>query len=105
VQWTGGDPNGYITVIGTVNNLSGTAPGSVSLGANWGCSAPISAGQLTVPKFITMALPANTAPGVNVQSIGTIGMTTYFTNRFQIPTFDLALFSYQILISRGTMYR
>lgn len=105
VQWTGGDPNGFITVIGTVNNLSGTAPGSVSLAANWGCSAPISAGQLTVPKFITMALPANTAPGVNIQSLGTIGMTTYFTNRFSIDTFDLALFSYQILISRGTTYQ
>ncbi|HYL37480.1 MAG TPA: hypothetical protein VEV17_16315 [Bryobacteraceae bacterium] len=104
VQWSGGDPNGYVTVVGSVTNV-GTTPGSVTLTANFGCSAAVSDGQLTVPSWVTMSLVANTGPAVTATSLGTLSITTYSTNRLQIPTLDLAVITYQIILGKGLTYQ
>jgi hypothetical protein len=104
VQWSGGDPNGYVTVVGNVTNV-GTMPGSVTQTANFACSAAVSDGQLTVPSWVTMSLVANTGPAVTATSLGTLSITSYSTNRLQIPTLDLAVFTYQIILGKGLTYQ
>ncbi len=59
VRWSGGDPNGYVHVAGTSTaTLSAERMGT----ATFNCTAPASAGSLTVPDFITRALPAGRNP-------------------------------------------
>jgi len=104
VQWTGGDPNGYVTVTGTTTNV-GTGPGSVTLSSTFSCSAADSDGQLTVPAWVTMSLAPNTGATVTPTSLGTLGINSYVTNRIQVPTLDLALLTFQILLSKGIAYQ
>ena len=104
VQWTGGDPNGFVTVSGTSSSLSGTTPGSISLLGSFQCSAPVSAGQFTVPAFVTSSLLASGSPQP-VGGTGNIGINTYVVNRFAIPTFDLGLASFSVTITRATVYQ
>ena len=103
VQWSGGDPNGYVTVLGNVTNV-GTSPGSVTQTATFACSAAASDGQLTIPLWVTTSLVANTGPAVTATSLGTLSIATYSTNRLQIPTLDLAVMSYQIILGKGLTY-
>ena len=56
VTWTGGDSNGYVLVTGTSSSPE-TASTPV-LGAGFLCYAPVSAGQLTVPSYILLGMPA-----------------------------------------------
>jgi hypothetical protein len=98
VKWSGGDPNGFVNIIGTTNGLFGTTPGSASIVANFNCSERISAGQFTVPTWVTasMPVPPNT-PG----SGASLGLSTYVANRVNIPTLDLALFGAVVQIQRS----
>lgn len=104
VQWTGGDPNGFVTITGSSSSLSGTTPGSISLLGSFQCSAPVSAGQFTVPAFVTSSLPATGLPLATGGS-GNIAINTYVVNRFSIPTFDLGLISFSINITRPSVYQ
>ncbi len=53
VTWTGGTPGTFVTVHGT----SPTADGSITQAFE--CAAPVSAGQLTIPPSLLLALPAS----------------------------------------------
>jgi uncharacterized protein (TIGR03437 family) len=64
VTWTGGAPSTFVTINGT--SVSGTTYGSFT------CIAPVSAGQFTVPGYVTSALPA-----------GTGGLSVYNTTNYQ----------------------
>jgi hypothetical protein len=55
VTWSGGDPNGYVLVSGT--SSSPETPSTPVLGAGFLCYEPVSAGQLTVPSYILLAMP------------------------------------------------
>jgi uncharacterized protein (TIGR03437 family) len=66
VNWTGGDPNGFVNIEGEGSIL--TAPGSntVFAGAQFQCLAPASAGTFVIPPAVLLTLPpqpANPAPG------------------------------------------
>lgn len=53
VTWSGGTPNSYVYISGTSSSSSGAS-------ATFVCYAPVSAGQLTVPNYILLALPPGT---------------------------------------------
>jgi uncharacterized protein (TIGR03437 family) len=53
LTWSGGTPNSYVYVSGSSASASGAS-------ATFICYAPVSAGQLTVPNYVLLALPAGT---------------------------------------------
>jgi uncharacterized protein (TIGR03437 family) len=53
VTWTGGDPTGFVTIFGFSSRENPT------VGAVFICTAPVSAGQFTVPASVLMQLPAS----------------------------------------------
>jgi uncharacterized protein (TIGR03437 family) len=53
VTWSGGSPNSYVYVSGNSSSTSGAT-------ATFVCYAPVSQGQLTVPNYVLLALPAGT---------------------------------------------
>lgn len=55
ITWTGGDPNGVVTINGT--SLLGT--GTNIAGSSFTCVAKVSDGQFTVPAAVLLALPVN----------------------------------------------
>jgi hypothetical protein len=97
VQWSGGDPNGFVTITGT-SNVAGSAPGSATLVASWSCSERISAGQFTVPPWITASMPIPQANAAG--SSAGLSVSTYVANRVNIATLDLAMFASTVTIVR-----
>jgi uncharacterized protein (TIGR03437 family) len=87
VTWTGGDPNGIVTISGDSLVISTNANGSSAVGAFFSCHAPDSAGQFTIPPAVLLTLPASTAisiaPGVSIDagslSLGTSSLPVQFT--------------------------
>jgi hypothetical protein len=55
ITWTGGDPAGTVTIVGT--SASGTAADSV--GASFNCTVKASDGQFTVPPAVLLSLPVS----------------------------------------------
>jgi hypothetical protein len=60
VQWTGGDPAGFLTISGYANLAQGNA------GAMFTCSAAAAAGTFTVPPTVMQALPASSSGGITL---------------------------------------
>jgi hypothetical protein len=63
ITWSGGTPNSYVYVSGTSSSTSGAS-------ATFVCYAPVSQGQITVPNYVLLALPAGT---------GTLGISNAAT--------------------------
>jgi uncharacterized protein (TIGR03437 family) len=86
IRWTGGDPDTFVGIAGTANIVQGT----VGIGGGFVCTEKATAGQFTVPSFITLGLPA-----VNNSGPGNLGSLNVSTSRFQyitIPGIDLSTF-------------
>ncbi len=87
VTWTGGDPNGVVTIMGDSLVITTNANGSLAVGAFFTCHAPDSAGQFTIPAPVLLTLPASTAitiaPGVSIVagslSVGTSSLPVQFS--------------------------
>ncbi len=60
VSWTGGDPNGFVSISGYAPLAQGSA------GAMFTCTAASAAGTFTVPPMVTMALPVSTSGGLTL---------------------------------------
>jgi hypothetical protein len=60
VAWTGGDPNGTVSISGYSTMAQGNG------GAMFTCAAAASAGTFTVPPAVTQALPASTSGGLTL---------------------------------------
>jgi uncharacterized protein (TIGR03437 family) len=54
ITWTGGDPNGIVSIIGNAN--IGTPTQGVTV-AQFNCTAPVAAQQFTIPASVLLALP------------------------------------------------
>jgi uncharacterized protein (TIGR03437 family) len=100
ITWTGGDPAGTVSIIGS--STSGTAADSV--GASFICTAKASDGQFTIPPAVTLSLPVSpTVQGVPTGSllVGTSTAVKSFTASgldmgFALATVDaLKTLSYQ----------
>jgi hypothetical protein len=105
VKWSGGDPNGFVNIIGTANGLFGTTPGSVSIVANFNCSERISAGQFTVPPNVLLSLPAAGSP--TAASGSALGLSVGVTGvaRFTAPGVDAGLLRYSSLFGRSVSFQ
>jgi hypothetical protein len=70
VTWSGGDPNGNVTITGLSFKLGTNANGSDSVGAIFICTAPDSAGQFTIPAPVLLTLPVSAViapiPGISI---------------------------------------
>jgi len=100
IKWSGGDPNSYVNIVGSSINITG----NVTLIGTFSCSERISAGQFTIPPFVTLNLPvtANKAPA---PPIGTLSLWNYVVSKIQIPGIDLALFSVVLETQKGILYQ
>ena len=80
VNWTGGDPNGYISISGSSTNVANNA------GASFSCYVSQSLGTFTVPSGILLALPTTGSSQGNPLGnliVGSISKETRF-NAFGI---------------------
>jgi uncharacterized protein (TIGR03437 family) len=66
INWTGGAPGSYVTIAGTSSATVGGQPVS----ASFSCTAPVGAGQFTVPPYILQALPAGAGGAGVLNSTG-----------------------------------
>ncbi len=87
ITWTGGDPSGYVTITGT---SIVTEPST--LAGTFTCTAPVSAGQFSIPPVVLLSLPASTSLSVGGITIDTgslsVGTSTNPV-KFTAPNLDL----------------
>ena len=84
VQWTGGNPNGYVVISGSSTQLS------PMLIAMFTCTAPTSAGQFTVPSAVLLSLPLTQATQGVMIPTGSLALESFTTpQKFTAPGIDL----------------
>jgi hypothetical protein len=91
VTWTGGEPDTYVSITGSATVSQGTGAGAVSITGTFVCIEKATAGQFTVPPFVTLSLPAVSSSITG----GSLGILNVATSRFQyvsIPNVDLSMF-------------
>jgi hypothetical protein len=89
VNWTGGDPNGFVAIIGF-----STASTGKEATAAFACSARTADGTFTVPPYITLTMPPadpTVAGAVWPASLWVVGHSRPV--RMQVPGLDLAFVS------------
>jgi hypothetical protein len=92
ITWIGGAPGDYVAISGL------SLRDNPAAGANFSCTAPVSAGRFTVPAFVLSAMPpgrgaieVSHGPGMN-------------TRRFSAPGLDVGVFVYQFRYIRTAIY-
>jgi len=91
ITWTGGEPDTYVGITGSATVTLGTGASAGSISGTFVCTEKATAGQFTVPPFVTLSLPAVTGSITG----GNLGILTVSTSRFQyvtIPNVDLSMF-------------
>ena len=88
IKWTGGVPGTLVTITGS------SQVGTVASGmrGSFRCDAPVSAGQITIPAFVLMGLPASGVPG----GLGTLNVLNTFMSTFTAPGLDIGAFNYGV---------
>jgi uncharacterized protein (TIGR03437 family) len=88
VTWTGGDPDGVVSITGDSIVIGTDSSGnSTAVGAFFTCHAPVSAGQFNIPAAVLLSLPASSVispvAGVSIDvgslSLGTSSAPVQFT--------------------------
>ena len=82
VQWTGGDPTGYVVIQGAAQSASG-------VNSSFTCVERTSAGQFTVPPVVMSSLPGSPNGVTALVAAGTAAQ-----NQFKAVGLDLAFFSF-----------
>jgi len=90
VNWTGGDPNTYVQIVGSSVTPPG-AHGTSSVGGMFTCLAPTSPGAFLVPPAVLLALPPSNGSSVGGSGFGLLIVSNY-TNPvpFTAPDIDYA---------------
>lgn len=87
VTWSGGDPNGSVRIEG-YSAVLGTKPdGSDTVGGIFVCTAPVSAGQFTIPSVVLLAIPPSGMSGGI--SLGELSIGSETTTSFKTSGLDL----------------
>jgi uncharacterized protein (TIGR03437 family) len=71
VTWSGGVP-GTIVGIGGQSTVATNAQATTFVSASFVCTAPVAAGQFTIPSWVLLALPPNIQAGLYIQNETTI---------------------------------
>jgi uncharacterized protein (TIGR03437 family) len=100
VKWSGGNPASFVNITGSSINQTG----NVTLIGSFTCSERVSAGQFTVPPFVTLTLPVS-ASDPPQKPLGTLALWTYTVERMTIPSVDLAIFSVVLETQKTVPYR
>ena len=95
ILWSGGDSNGYVDIQGYAQAGS---PLSGIYAVGFECTAPVSAGQFTIPSNILLAMPA-VFGGLQV---GTIALPNIVG---QVPGFDAAVSGSQFLTQIPVVFK
>ncbi len=85
IAWTGGDPNGQVTISGSSVVINPTDP-SKSRGKQFFCNAPAAAGRFVVPASVLSQLPSSTVDaGAGEVTAGTLGISSGGSAAFSAP--------------------
>jgi uncharacterized protein (TIGR03437 family) len=101
VKWTGGDPNSVVGIAGIVNLIQGT----VSTSASFVCTAKASAGQFTVPPFITLGMPAVPLTGAPLGNLGILSVSNLMYQYITIPGVDLSVYNWIWSLGRNVGFQ
>jgi len=83
INWTGGDPAGYVTIAGQSTLAGATAATTATV--SFTCTARVSDGTFTVPPVVLLAMPPTAAaPGATFATPGTLSVTHIGTTVTQI---------------------
>ena len=109
VTWTGGDPNGVITITGFSFKLGTNQNGSDSVGATFICTAPDSAGQFTIPAPVLLSLPPSAViapiPGVSIAT-GQLSISSDTQPvKFTAPGLDYAFGLSSVSVGKSVTYQ
>ena len=102
LTWSGGDPNSTVEIIGT-SFVQGTG-GSDTVGANFICAAPDSAGQFTIPASVLLSLPASQSVGGTILS-GNLSLETIASTPFTAHGIDIGTVSSIVSIGKSVTYQ
>jgi len=102
LSWSGGDPNGYVAIVGTSTTDSPQVTGSFA------CLVQNSAGKFTVPSWVLFGMPASgtlSQAGINISN-GFLLMGSYpdFTN-FNAPGLDFGFAASLVLSGTNEEYQ
>lgn len=107
VNWTGGDPNGYVQIQGM--SFSGTTA-ETAVAAMFTCIAKSTDRTFSVPSWVLLALPASptiSAGGFSMTIPGNLGVSAASSTaaRLQGSGLDFSYFSSQVGVSIGVPYQ
>jgi uncharacterized protein (TIGR03437 family) len=104
ITWSGGNPNGFVTV-SVVGIAAGAAgPGTDSPGAAVLCLERTSAGRVRVPSFVLQALPASTPGGLIPSGFVLVGATAAPV-RFSASNLDAGYLTFRTLSGKSVTLR
>jgi uncharacterized protein (TIGR03437 family) len=101
IAWTGGDPQGYLTIDLTslVSNTT-TATESIAL-----CTAPVNAGQFMVPPNVLLSLIPTPATGTSIVTSNLVSLLESGFQTFNVAGLDLAEGFWEYLTSVQTTFK
>ena len=100
VKWSGGDPTTVVGIGGSAILVQGT----VSLTGFFACTEKVSAGQFTVPPFITLNMP-QVALAVSPTNNGNMTVSDILYQYATIPGVDFSVFTSSSGIGRNVGFR
>jgi uncharacterized protein (TIGR03437 family) len=100
VKWSGGDPNSWVGISGTAVRTQG----GVTLSGSFTCVEKVSAGQFTVPAYVTANMPAVDAANP-ASGIGLMVVSNTMAKIVSIPGVDLTNYYSTVSSSKTLSYR
>lgn len=108
VNWTGGNANSTVTLLGYAFTPVGNSTSSF-VGAYFWCTAPVSAGTLTVPATVLLAMPATgsiTSTGVTIPLPGALTLSDSANAvTFTAPNLDFGYLSGTYTTTNSVTYQ
>jgi uncharacterized protein (TIGR03437 family) len=99
ITWNGGNPNGFISIMGNSNVVSATQ----AIIASFSCSAPVAAQQFTIPSSVLLALPPQPVKtGEFSPALQISGQTNFL---FSAPGLDGGIISAQAVSFLAVTYQ
>jgi uncharacterized protein (TIGR03437 family) len=99
VTWSGGDPNGWVSIEGTSFSPGANGPQAF---AHFVCLAKTSDGTFSVPPFVLLALPGVASPALLNGSLS-VGIST--ETQVQIPGLDFSSLSFSAMSEVSVSYQ